>query len=160
MPDRHSREQRSRNMARIRKFGNKSTELRLILLFREHGISGWRRHLPLPGRPDFTFRRERVVVFVDGCFWHRCPVCNWTPVNNATYWTAKLAGNVRKDRIADAALQASGWTVVRIWEHVLRQRPNSAIARIQNMLARRRNELMMERGADVIPRRFCRRVVG
>lgn len=133
--DRHTKEQRSWNMSRIRKFGNESTEMRLVRLLREHGIIGWRRHLKLPGRPDFTFRWASVVVFIDGCFWHRCPVCNWTPAANVDYWTPKLARNVEKDREADANLRAAGWTVVRIWEHVLKRRPGEAIHRIRRALA-------------------------
>ncbi|HZT83272.1 MAG TPA: very short patch repair endonuclease [Gemmataceae bacterium] len=135
MADRHSREQRSRNMSRIRKFGNASTELRLLRLLRAGGITGWRRHLDLPGRPDFTFPRERVVVFVDGCFWHRCPRCNWKPASNTAYWTAKLARNVAKDREADRQLQRTGWRVLRIWEHALREQPNRVMARIRRALA-------------------------
>jgi DNA mismatch endonuclease (patch repair protein) len=135
MPDKHTRDQRSYNMSRIRKFGNASTEARMVLLFREYGIRGWRRHLRLPGRPDFTFRRERVVVFVDGCFWHRCPRCNWTPANNAGYWEEKFARNRTKDREADRALRRAGWKVLRVWEHSLKQ-PARVIARILRSLSK------------------------
>ncbi len=135
MVDKVTKEQRSWNMARIRKFGNKSTEVRMTQLFRENGITGWRRHLPLPGRPDFTFRRERVVVFVDGCYWHRCPECAWTPASNVAYWDAKLAGNVKKDRQHSRQLRAAGWKVIRIWEHSLKH-PKRAIARIRRALLR------------------------
>jgi DNA mismatch endonuclease (patch repair protein) len=134
MADTHTREQRSRNMARIRKFGNKSTEGRLVELFRLHGINGWRRHLKLPGRPDFTFRRQRVVVFTDGCFFHKCPACGWTPASNTDYWLPKLARNVEKDRQADEQLRAGGWTVVRLWEHEIKRQPDEVIARVRQAL--------------------------
>jgi DNA mismatch endonuclease (patch repair protein) len=133
MADRHTKKQRSYNMSRIRKFGNKTTEIRMIALFQAYGIKGWRRHLPLPGRPDFTFRRARVVVFVDGCFWHGCPRCNWTPTSNTKYWSSKLVGNRAKDRDANRALRRSGWTVVRIWEHSLKH-PARVMARIRRAL--------------------------
>ncbi|MCI0462562.1 MAG: very short patch repair endonuclease [Gemmataceae bacterium] len=133
--DRHSKEQRSRNMARIRKFGNESTEMRMLRLFRQHGIKGWRRHLDLPGRPDFTFRRERVVLFIDGCFWHRCPRCNWTPASNTEYWAAKFARNLATDRDANRALRRAGWKVLRIWEHWLKQEPERVVARITRALS-------------------------
>jgi DNA mismatch endonuclease (patch repair protein) len=132
--DRHTKEQRSRNMARIRKFGNESTEQRLRRLFREQGIKGWRRHLELPGRPDFTFRKQRVAIFLDGCFWHRCPRCNWIPTSNTDYWIPKLERNVRKDREADQALRERGWQVVRIWEHDLKQAPQAVLDRIRKAL--------------------------
>lgn len=138
MADRHTKDQRSRNMSRIRKFGNASTELRMMRLFSQHGIKGWRRHLDLPGRPDFTFHRERVVVFVDGCFWHCCPRCNWIPTSNTAYWDEKLARNQAKDREANRALRRAGWTVVRIWEHSLKQ-PDQVIARLRRLLARTQN---------------------
>lgn len=137
MTDRHTQDQRSRNMARIGKFGNESTEIRMLRLFRTHGIKGWRRHLKLPGRPDFTFREERLVVFIDGCFWHRCPDCNWTPTSNVGYWMPKLARNVERDREADARLRAEGWGVIRIWEHVMKRQPEKAVAMVRVALGKR-----------------------
>ena len=70
MTDVFSKKQRSQVMAAIRSKGNKTTELRLASILRAHGIKGWRRDQPLFGKPDFVFRRERLAVFVDGCFWH------------------------------------------------------------------------------------------
>jgi DNA mismatch endonuclease (patch repair protein) len=75
---------------------------------------------PLPGlrrRADLVFPRLRVAVYVDGCFWHSCPLHATRPRNNAEWWAAKLAANVARDRDTDARLTAAGWTVVRIWEH-------------------------------------------
>jgi DNA mismatch endonuclease (patch repair protein) len=134
MADAHTKAQRSYNMSRIRKFGNESTEKRLMRLFRENGIKGWRRHLKLPGRPDFTFPCERVVVFIDGCFWHRCPQCNWIPATNTEYWLPKLQRNLEKDREADRLLHEKGWAIIRIWEHELRRIPDAVIARITSAL--------------------------
>ena len=68
-------------------------------------------------RPDIAFTARRVAVFVDGCFWHACPDHGSKPANNTWYWEPKLARNVARDRAADAALDAAGWRVVRIWEH-------------------------------------------
>jgi DNA mismatch endonuclease, patch repair protein len=68
-------------------------------------------------RPDIAFTARRVAVFVDGCFWHCCPQHGSQPANNTWYWEPKLARNVARDRAADAALGAAGWSVVRIWEH-------------------------------------------
>jgi len=74
MPDVFTKRKRSEVMARIRGRGNKDTEIALAKLLRANGISGWRRNQALIGKPDFIFRRERVAVFVDGCFWHGCPI--------------------------------------------------------------------------------------
>ena len=69
-------------------------------------------------RPDIAFTSRKVAVFVDGCFWHACPEHGSKPKSNEWYWSPKLARNVERDRAADAALAAAGWTVVRLWEHV------------------------------------------
>jgi DNA mismatch endonuclease, patch repair protein len=68
-------------------------------------------------RPDIAFTARRVAVFVDGCFWHACPEHGRKPTNNTWYWGPKLQRNVERDRLADAALSAAGWDVVRVWEH-------------------------------------------
>jgi DNA mismatch endonuclease (patch repair protein) len=71
----------------------------------------------LPGRPDIVFGRAKVAVFVDGCFWHRCPEHAVAPKNNAAWWSQKLDRNVQRDREKDVALVDLGWTVLHIWEH-------------------------------------------
>jgi DNA mismatch endonuclease, patch repair protein len=131
-----SKAKRSDVMSRIRGRGNQSTEMRMVALFRAHGISGWRRHLPLPGRPDFAFRREKVAVFVDGCFWHGCPSCYRPPKGNARFWMEKIGGNRRRDRRADRALRERGWSVIRVWECALRKRPGSVAGRVVRILGR------------------------
>lgn len=119
MADIWSKQKRSEVMSLIRSRGNKATELRLIEIFREHGITGWRRNQPLLGKPDFTFRRERVVVFVDGCFWHGCPRCYKRPKSNQKFWDAKIAANRKRDRLVNRELRRLGWRVVRVWQHQL-----------------------------------------
>lgn len=79
------------------------------------------QYRPLPGvraTADIVFTRARVVVFIDGCFWHRCPEHGTAPRANATWWAAKLDTNERRDRRIDTQLREHGWTVIRIWEHV------------------------------------------
>lgn len=68
-------------------------------------------------RPDIVFSRRKVVVYVDGCFWHSCPHHGSVPTANADYWIPKLQRTLERDRLNDEALQAAGWIVVRIWEH-------------------------------------------
>jgi len=126
-------EKRSQMMAGIRGRGNRGTELALVRLLREHGLTGWRRHYPVMGRPDFVFRRQRIAIFVDGCFWHQCPKCSNMPGNNRDFWEKKLGSNVRRDRLVTATLEDKGWAVVRIWEHELR-RPDAVVARIRATL--------------------------
>ena len=68
-------------------------------------------------RPDIVFTRARVVVFVDGCFWHQCPEHGRQPRSNREYWGPKLSRNCERDRENDLLLDATGWRVVRCWEH-------------------------------------------
>jgi len=68
-------------------------------------------------RPDMVFTRQRVAVFVDGCFWHSCPVHATVPKSNRDWWVAKLERNVVRDRETDDLLRVLGWTVLRFWEH-------------------------------------------
>lgn len=110
---------RSQIMARVRASGNRSTEERLIKIFRQKNISGWRRKRPLLGKPDFVFPREKIAVFVDGCFWHGCPLHCRMPKTRKNYWRDKISGNIRRDRKVSRKLRAANWRVFRIWEHEL-----------------------------------------
>ena len=99
-------------MAAIRSKGNKDTELKLAELLRKNRIVGWRRHQALPGRPDFVFPRERVAIFVDGCFWHGCPKHGRKPTSNRAYWLPKLRRNQERDADAKRALMIL-WAPIR-----------------------------------------------
>lgn len=71
----------------------------------------------LPGSPDVVLTRAKIIVFVDGCFWHACPEHGVVPKNNREWWSAKLTRNVERDRQKDAELRALGWVVLHVWEH-------------------------------------------
>ena len=122
MGDLFSSEERSAIMGRIRSHGNKTTELKMIEVFKANGITGWRRKQKLIGKPDFVFRKARVCVFVDGCFWHGCDKCYRAPGSNQVYWAAKILRNRARDRLVTRTLRASGWTVLRVWEHQLAEK--------------------------------------
>ena len=132
-------------MSRIRGRGNKATELALAKLLRRNKITGWRRHLEIRKaesgnqkfkvRPDFVFPKDRLAVFVDGCFWHGCPKHATRPKNNRLFWKGKLAGNQARDRVVNRNLRRAGWRVVRIWECDLARRPGSCVRWIQRVLA-------------------------
>ena len=114
-----SRAKRSAIMSAIRGRGNRSTEFNLVSFLREHLITGWRRGVSLPGKPDFVFRAAKVAMFVDGCFWHGCPRHARIPKSRVAFWKDKLARNVQRDREVKSALRTRGWRVLRIWEHEL-----------------------------------------
>ncbi|MCQ6251796.1 DNA mismatch endonuclease Vsr [Streptomyces malaysiensis] len=125
---------RSRNMAAIKRRDTRPERAIRSLL---HAAGKRYRvdvRLHLEGarpRPDIVFTRARVAVFVDGCFWHCCPEHGRQPGVNGGYWAPKLERNVARDRAADEALTAAGWTVVRVWEH---EPPQEAARRIIGIL--------------------------
>lgn len=127
---------RSKNMSAIRSDGNRSTELALLALLRQHGVSGWRRRQPVEGRPDFVWRANRIALFVDGCFWHGCPKCYQQPSSRRSYWKSKVLTNRKRDRTNRRKLSRSGWKVVRVWEHELEKTRwrEKAVARVQEAM--------------------------
>jgi DNA mismatch endonuclease, patch repair protein len=122
---------RSEVMSRIRGSGNRNTELRMIALFRKHRIAGWRRNARVFGKPDFVFPREKLAVFVDGCFWHRHPGCRfaYTPKSRVKFWLRKFESNVARDKTVTRTLRKMGWQIARIWECELDQRQWPGISR-------------------------------
>ncbi|HEX5397578.1 MAG TPA: very short patch repair endonuclease [Verrucomicrobiae bacterium] len=134
MADVFTKAKRSEVMSRIRGRGNKDTELALIKLLRRHGITGWRRHQNVFGRPDFLFRRNRLAIFVDGCFWHGCPKHFNIPAGNRAFWKRKFAANKARDRRVNRELRKMGWRVIRIWEHDLTKRGEACVRRIRDAL--------------------------
>ena len=138
MADVFSKAKRSQIMSRVRGQGNERTELALASLLRRSGLSGWRRNQPVFGKPDFVFRQQRLAVFVDGCFWHACPVHASKPVTNRAFWRKKLARNKARDRLVNRTLRKAGWRVLRIWQHELkRDNESRCVPRIRRALAER-----------------------
>lgn len=133
MSDVFTPKKRSEVMSKIRGKGNKSTELLLASIMRKHHITGWRRNQPVFGKPDFVFRKQKVAIFVDGCFWHCCPQHSNTPKNNREFWEKKLNGNKERDRLVTKTLHEKGWSVVRIWEHELKE-PDTVADKIKTAL--------------------------
>jgi len=117
--DTFSPKQRSEIMRRV-KSKDTSPELKLRRALWHAGLKGYRRGTDLPGKPDIVFKKAKVAVFVDGCFWHKCPKCFRMPSSNQAYWERKINRNVERDKKVNAELENLGWTVVRIWEHELK----------------------------------------
>jgi DNA mismatch endonuclease (patch repair protein) len=115
MADRLSPEERSRLMSQIR--GRDTTPERRLR--KALWIAGLRYRLnsKLPGKPDIVFPAAKVAVFVDGCFWHGCPLHGRVPKSNQSFWLKKFTRNIARDIAAEAALTAQGWLALRFWEH-------------------------------------------
>lgn len=126
--------ERSRLMARVRRSGTApEVALRTALRgaglpYRMDGGGG------LPGTPDITFRRSRVALFVDGCFWHGCPQHATTPKTNTSFWTAKILRNRERDKQVNRSLKKLGWQVLRLWEHQVRRDVDGLVVRIGRLL--------------------------
>lgn len=116
MADVFDPEKRSSIMRQVKSKKNKSTELRLIEIFKANGIAGWRRNYPVKGHPDFIFPKQKIAVFVDGCFWHGHDCRNTCPADNKEYWGKKREQNAAHDKEVTERFKSRGWTVLRIWE--------------------------------------------
>ena len=129
MADIFTKEKRSEVMSHIRSKNNKSTELKLIKIFKEYGITGWRRNYNVKGHPDFVFLEKKIAVFVDGCFWHGHKCLNRVPEENTEYWERKFKYNKSHDRKVNKLFRLRGWTVIRIWECELNTHSKSTFLR-------------------------------
>lgn len=135
--------QRSRCMSRIQG-KNTSPEVLLRKALWAAGLR-YRIHMKLPGRPDIVFTQVKVAVFIDGCFWHRCPTHGVMPKSNAEFWKAKLNGNVKRDRKNEKQLQRLGWQVMRFWEHQVEDSIESVAKEIKSRVSKRKRQLLKSR---------------
>lgn len=122
MPDVFDKEKRSDIMRQVKSKKNKSTELRLIEIFKQNGIIGWRRNYPAKGHPDFIFPKQKKAIFVDGCFWHGHDCRNTQPADHQEYWQQKRERNMKHDQEVTSMFEARGWEVLRIWECELKKK--------------------------------------
>jgi DNA mismatch endonuclease, patch repair protein len=124
-----------KRMKAIRSTGNKSTEKRLRGLLVRAGVRGWKLNPPkLPGKPDFLFPDPKLVIFLDGCYWHGCPRCGHVGEVNRAYWSGKIQGNRDRDVRHTQTLEKDGYTVLRFWEHELAESPARCVERIKEAI--------------------------
>lgn len=131
MPEHIDAAARSEIMRSVKSQGNRSTEKKFATLLRKNKIHGWRRQYQIIGRPDFVFTKQRLVIFIDGCFWHGHK-CKTIPVQNSVYWLKKIQSNMKRDQRVSRSLRQEGWHVIRIWECAL-EKPN-ILRRIEKYL--------------------------
>lgn len=135
MPDVHTKEQRSYNMSMV-KCRDTGLEVSFRKMLFASGVRGYRIHYKLPGKPDIVFPKQKLAVFVDGCFWHKCPKCFKSPESNKTFWRVKIDGNAERDKKVTAALRKSGWKVTRIWQHEIKKDINKSYQKVIKLLNR------------------------
>ena len=119
MADRMSKKARSRTMSKIR---SKNTKIEMIIrkTLWKKGYR-YRVHTKLKGKPDIVFPKYRMAIFIDGCFWHKCPKCYKEPQSNRAYWIPKIERNAVRDKENEAYLKNAGWKIIRIWEHEVKK---------------------------------------
>jgi DNA mismatch endonuclease (patch repair protein) len=120
--DNLTKNERSSLMRKVKSKKNKSTELKTIEIFKSLGIKGWQRGYKIIGHPDFVFRKQRIAIFVDGCFWHGCARHCRIPMDNHEYWINKVKKNIARDIKITEYIQQKNWNVLRIWEHELEKK--------------------------------------
>ena len=116
MSDIFDKSKRSEIMKKVRSKNNKSTELKLIQIFKENNIHGWRRNYKVKVHSDFVFLNKKIAIFVDGCFWHGHIFRNTKPKENQEYWDKKRERNMKHDKEITEYFENRGWTVIRIRE--------------------------------------------
>lgn len=116
---------------------NTGPELELRRLLREAGYPGYRLHWKrAPGRPDIAYPGRKVAIFVNGCFWHRCPRCQLAePKAHSEFWKRKFDLNQERDARKTRELEEAGWTVVTVWECELREDTGGVVDRLTGVLS-------------------------
>lgn len=129
MADVFDKAKRSEIMKKVQSKNNKSTELKLMQIFKDNNIRGWRRNYKVKGHPDFVFLDKKIAIFVDGCFWHGHNCRNTKPKTNQEYWDKKRERNIKHDKEITEYFENRGWTVIRIWECELKS--NKALEKLK-----------------------------
>ena len=136
MADTFTKSERSNIMSKVRSKGNVSTEIKLIEIFKENHIKGWRRHWKITGKPDFAFPKHKIAVFADGCFWHGHNCRNTKPKSNKKYWETKIKKNKLRDKNVKMELKHKQLTVIRIWEcEINNKKLNRKISRLKKLIS-------------------------
>ena len=131
MPDKITKTQRSYIMSQIR-----GTRTKPELIVKENIDGRKLRYQPkgIPERPDFANKSKKIALFIDGCFWHKCPRCYKPPKSNKKYWKAKVERNTKRDRYVNRKMKKEGWTVIRFWEHQVKENELHIIKKINELL--------------------------
>ena len=97
-------------------------------------IKGYRLNARVTGKPDLYFPKDKVAVFVDGCFWHGCPRCYTPPATNRKFWADKIRSNMNRDKAVNTGLHKDGIRVIRFWGHAVKKNPTRCAERLQKLL--------------------------
>jgi len=134
MADRITKKKRSRIMSRIRS-KNTSLEISFKKLLDKNKLKGYKMYPKMLGNPDFVFPKKKLVIFIDGDFWHGY---NWKTLHKVPprkYWQAKISRTIARDKKYTKQLKKAGWKVLRFWEHEIKRDPEKCVNKISLMLS-------------------------
>ncbi len=130
MPDTFSKKKRSQIMSKIK---SKNTNLERDFKKMIKGLK-FRYQPKIFGKPDFAIKKLKIAIFIDSCFWHKCPKHFRKPTANNSYWTQKITRNVERAREVNSHLKKQDWRVIRFWEHEIKKNPKKCINKIKKIL--------------------------
>lgn len=133
MVDMFTREQRSKNMRAIRSTGS-SLESKVTRELWNNGFRFRKNVRKLVGNPDIAIQKYKIVIFIDSCFWHFCPIHGNMPGSNVEYWRKKLQRNVNRDNEINQYYSKLGWMVLRVWEHEIKDDFEGTMRKITNFI--------------------------
>lgn len=134
MVDTFSKEIRSKIMSKVQRNSEPEQVLRKALFRLGYRYSLKYRFKELNFKPDVVMVSRKTCVFIDGCFWHRCPKCYRPPKSNKSYWTSKIERNVERDSEQNRYLKKNGWKAIRVWEHDVRKNLDKSIKKIKRVV--------------------------
>jgi len=128
VPDKFDQKTRSKIMSSIR--STTSLEANFKRLLRKNKIKGYKSNYKMLGKPDLVSVKEKIVIFIDGDFWHGY---NWKRLHKVppkVYWQNKIRGNIIRDKKYTSELRRSGWNVLRFWEHDIKSNPEKCLVKL------------------------------
>lgn len=136
--DKHTKEQRHKNMQAV-KDKNTKLENRVMNYLWLHGYRFRKNVRDLEGKPDIAIKKYKLVIFIDSCFWHKCPVHYKAPATNVEFWDNKISGNFNRDRIVTQYYKSKKWNILRIWEHELKDDFEKTMRKIMYFIEKSKN---------------------
>ena len=136
--DNLTKEQRKKNMQAI-KSSNTKIEIKVCKKLWNMGFRFRNNVKSLPGKPDIAIKKYKIVIFMDSCFWHKCPLHFIQPKSNINYWIPKIERNVERDKEINKYYKNNGWHLLRIWEHEIKKEFDETLLKIANFINQSKN---------------------
>ena len=136
--DKHSKEQRHKNMQAIKAQNTKLENLVANFLWQK-GYRFRKNVKDLEGKPDIAIKKYKLVIFIDSCFWHKCPLHYKAPMTNFEFWENKISKNQQRDNYITEYYLMKKWNILRIWEHELREDFDKTLQKVINFIENSKN---------------------